>query len=82
MLWAVVIHCVLPFYTITSGKGGGPSWVSRSVVGFSRYFMQLHYPTRYTILQIEADGELGNHTLYNKKSSMIIHTSHIKQQKT
>ena len=38
MLWAVVIHCVLPFYTITSGKGGGHSWVYRSVVGLSRYF--------------------------------------------
>ena len=37
MLWAVVIHCVLPFYTVTSGKGGGHSWVYRSVVGFSRY---------------------------------------------
>ena len=44
--------------------------------------MQLHYPTRYTMLQIEAYGELGNHTLYNKIGSMIIHISHIKQQKT
>ena len=39
MLWAVVIHCVLLFYTITSGKGGGHSWVYRSVVGFSRYII-------------------------------------------
>ena len=38
MLWAVVIHCVLPYYTITSGKGGGHSWVYRSVVGLSRHF--------------------------------------------
>ena len=37
MIWAVVLHCTLPFYTVTYGIGGSHSWVYRSVVGFSRY---------------------------------------------
>ena len=32
MIWAVVIHWVLLFYTVTPGKGGGYSWVSRGVL--------------------------------------------------